>query len=115
MTAQASPPALGEQEADTRRPFSDAIEAAAAITPAKASQPEQPGYLPAGWLGPASGAMVGLTVNASLIARGECRWCQPARHRPYRPGRAGGSRVVHGHRPVCGGLVAQRTGAGAGP
>jgi len=68
MTAQASPPALGEQEADTRRPFSDAIEAAAAITPAKASQPEQPGHLPAGWLGPASGAMVGLTVNASLIA-----------------------------------------------
>jgi VIT1/CCC1 family predicted Fe2+/Mn2+ transporter len=66
MTAQASPPALGE--ADTRRPFGDAIEAAAAITPAKASQPEQPGHLPAGWLGPTSGAMFGLTASASLIA-----------------------------------------------
>jgi len=40
MTTQSSPPALGEQEAGTRRPFSDAIEAAAAIAPAKASQPE---------------------------------------------------------------------------
>jgi VIT1/CCC1 family predicted Fe2+/Mn2+ transporter len=68
MTAQASPPALGEQEADTRRPFSDAIEASASITPAKASQPEQPGHLPARWLGPTSGAMVGLTASASLIA-----------------------------------------------
>jgi vacuolar iron transporter family protein len=67
MTAQASPPALGE-EAGTCRPFSDAIEAAASITPAKASQPEQPGPLPAGWLGPASGAMVGLTASTSLIA-----------------------------------------------
>jgi vacuolar iron transporter family protein len=68
MTTQASPPALGEQEAGTRRPFRDAIEATAAVTPAKDSQPEQPGHPAAGWLGPASGAMVGLTANASLIA-----------------------------------------------
>jgi vacuolar iron transporter family protein len=68
MTAQASPPALGEREAGTRRPFGDAIEAAAAITPAKPSQREQRDHLPARWLQPASGAMFGLTANASLIA-----------------------------------------------
>lgn len=68
MTAQASPPALGEQEADTRRPFGDAIEAAAANAPAKASQREQRDHLPAGWLRPVSSAMFGLTANASLIA-----------------------------------------------
>jgi vacuolar iron transporter family protein len=68
MTAQASPPALGEREAGTRRPFGDAIEAASAITPAKANQREQRDHLPARWLQPASGAMFGLTANASLIA-----------------------------------------------
>ena len=74
MTAQASLPALGEQETQTRRPFGDAIEAAATITPAKASQPHERDHPAAGWLRSASGAMVsltamfGLTANASLIA-----------------------------------------------
>ena len=68
MTAQASPPALGEQIAGTRRPFGDAIEAAAANALAKADQREQRDHLPARWLQEVSGAMFGLTANASLIA-----------------------------------------------
>jgi VIT1/CCC1 family predicted Fe2+/Mn2+ transporter len=68
MTAQASPAALGEREAGTRRPLGDAIEAAATIAPAKASQREQRDHLSAGWLRPASSGMFGLTASTSLIA-----------------------------------------------
>ncbi|HEX3921062.1 MAG TPA: VIT1/CCC1 transporter family protein [Streptosporangiaceae bacterium] len=67
MTAQASPAGLHEQDADTQRPFEDAVEAAPAVTPDR-SRPSQHPDASGGWRPAASGVMAGLVANASLIA-----------------------------------------------
>jgi hypothetical protein len=66
MTTQTGPATLDEQEADTHRPFEDAITAADTVAPGEANPPQD---VPSARPRPTPGdVMTGLVTSAALIA-----------------------------------------------